>query len=37
MNGYNEETYWDFNHTDNRGNEYIAGQIYSRIRDWVTR
>jgi len=37
MNGHNEETYWDFIHTDNRGNEYIAGQIYSRIRDWVTK
>jgi len=35
MNGHSEETYWDFIHTDNRGNEYIADQIYLRIRNWV--
>jgi len=30
---YNQETYWDFVHTDNDGNKYIATQIYNSIKN----
>ena len=30
---YNQETYWDFVHTNNDGNKYIATQIYNSIKN----
>jgi lysophospholipase L1-like esterase len=32
MDGYEEEIYWDFIHTNNSGNRYIASHIYSHIQ-----
>lgn len=30
--GYNQETFWDFVHTDNDGNKYIADKIYENLK-----
>ena len=32
-----EQTYWDFIHTNNSGNQYLAAQIYGRIRNWCLK